>query len=137
MAELDLEQPLGTTTLGAVRLAAARAAHEANLAYCNALGDTSQVPWELAPGWAVESALLGAGAILANPDTTPEQSHDGWLAQKVKDGWVLGPVKDATLKQHPCMVAYADLPPEQRAKDSIFGSVVRAMYDALAPGWRG
>lgn len=35
-------------------------------------------------------------------------------------------------KQHPCMVPYAELPPEQKAKDSIFVGVVRAMAGAFA-----
>lgn len=39
--------------------ACARAAHEANRAYCLALGDTSQLPWEEALGWQRDSAIKG------------------------------------------------------------------------------
>ena len=105
----------------------ARVTHEVNRAFCADHGDYSQTPWEEAPEWQRASALMGVQAILNNPATTPEMSHEGWSAQKIADGWTYGPTKDATLKQHPCLVPYAALPPEQRAKDAIFGGVVRAL----------
>jgi len=37
----------------------ARVAHEANRAYCESIGDTSQVRWEDAPQWQRDSALKG------------------------------------------------------------------------------
>lgn len=105
----------------------ARACHEANRTYCLSIGDVSQVPWEDAPEWQKASARMGVQAILDNPSTTPQQSHEGWLAQKVADSWVFGEVKDPIAKTHPCMVPYDALPAEQRAKDSIFGAVARAV----------
>lgn len=105
--------------------AAAIMAHETNRAYCALLGDDSQVSWEAAPQWQQDSAIAGVNAINRDPTTTPEQSHEGWLAQKESDGWVYGEVKDAEAKTHPCMVAYRDLPEDQRFKDSLFGAVVR------------
>lgn len=110
--------------------AAARAAHEANRAWCLALGDTSQVPWDDAPEWQRESARSGVRQILADPGTTPAQSHENWLRDKAADGWKYGPVKDIEKKEHPCFVPYMDLPVAQRAKDSIFGAVVRALLGA-------
>lgn len=60
--------------------ACARAAHEANRAYCIAIGDASQVAWDDAPEWQRSSARNGVvGALNGN---TPEQSHEGWLAEK-------------------------------------------------------
>jgi len=110
--------------------AMARAAHEANRAYCIALGDTSQPPWESAPEWQRKSAIEGARAAL-DPSQTPEKSHEGWMAQKIEDGWSWGPVKDPDAKTHPCLVPYDQLPAEQRAKDSIFLAVTRALAAAL------
>lgn len=112
--------------------ACARAAHEANRAYCMALGDTSQPSWDTAPDWQKSSALNGvAGALGGN---TPEQSHEGWVAEKLASGWKFGPVKDPSKKEHPCMVSYADLPASQRAKDGIFLTVVCAVAHALELG---
>lgn len=109
--------------------ACARAAHEANRAYCIALGDLSQPSWEAAPDWQKSSARQGVGGALAG--NTPEQSHESWLAEKRAAGWKYGPVKDPEKKLHPCFMPYADLPPAQRAKDAVFVTVVRAMGAAL------
>lgn len=106
----------------------ARAAHEANRAWCIAHGDTSQPSWDDAPEWQRSSAIKGVEGALAG--NTPEQSHEGWTAEKVATGWVYGPVKNPDVKEHPCLVPYGELPPEQRAKDSIFLGVVRAVAAA-------
>lgn len=114
------------TTRLAVALIA-MVAHEANRAYCQSLGDDSQPAWVFAPEWQQKSALVGVEMHLANPDATPEQSHESWLAQKLADGWKVGPAKDAELKEHPCCVPYAELPADQKAKDYIFRGVVHAL----------
>lgn len=107
----------------------ARAAHEANRAYCISLGDCSHAPWSDAPDWQRESCLNGVVGALAG--ATPEQSHESWLAEKETSGWKYGPVKDAERREHPCMVPYSELPPEQRIKDAIFVGVVRAVGRAI------
>lgn len=106
---------------------AARAAHEANRAYCLALGDNSQLEWDDAPEWQRVSALNGVEFIIANPEAPPSASHDSWLEEKRQHGWKFGAVKDAVKKEHPCFVSYDELPEEQKAKDAIFGSVVRGV----------
>lgn len=105
---------------------AAKAAHEVNRAYCASFGDTSQVPWSDAPQWQKDSAISGVKAIAADPTLTPAQQHMLWWEQKKNDGWVFGKVKDAEKKTHPCMVPYNELPLDQRMKDNLFGTVVRA-----------
>lgn len=109
--------------------ACARAAHEANRAYCLALGDTSQPSWEEAPGWQRSSAINGVSGVFAG--NGPEQSHESWLAEKASGGWKYGDVKDPEKKEHPCFVPYAELPASQKAKDHVFVSVVQAMKAAL------
>lgn len=116
-------------TPGAIIEACARAAHEANRAYCIALGDTSQPPWDDAPKWQRDSAKLGVFGALKG--ATPEQSHEGWCELKRREGWMYGPSKDPERKTHPCLVPYADLPEAQRRKDEIFLSVVRAVTSAF------
>ena len=101
--------------------------HDANRTYCLALGDTSQLPWTDAPPWQRESAIKGVVGILEGRITRPEQSHESWLDEKRATGWIYGPTKDADLKQHPCMVPYEQLPPEQRRKDALFFAVVKAL----------
>ena len=105
----------------------AKVCHEVNRAYCQALGDDSQPPWEEAPEWQQSSALNGVQMHLDNPNATPENSHESWLAQKRAEGWQWGLVKDVEEKTHPCFLPYGELPVEQRAKDYLFRAVVHAL----------
>lgn len=109
--------------------ACSRAAHEANRAYCIAIGDASQPSWDDAPEWQKTSARNGVVGALAG--ATPEQSHQAWYDEKFATGWSWGEHKDPERKLHPCMVPYADLPPDQRAKDALFLAVVRAVATPL------
>lgn len=104
----------------------ARVCHEVNKAYCESMGDLSQVSWEQAPDWQKESARVGVLMHMGG-DFGPEASHNSWRTQKFNDGWRWGPVKDAEKKEHPCMVDFADLPKEQQAKDFLFRAVVHAL----------
>jgi hypothetical protein len=105
----------------------ARVAHEVNRAYCQALGDNSQIAWEDAPQWQRDAALLGVAFHIAHPDAGPQAGHENWMAQKVVDGWTYGPEKKPELKQHPCLVPFSELPVEQKAKDYIFRAVVLSL----------
>lgn len=105
---------------------AAQNAHEVNRAYCQAIGDDSQLPWSEAPAWQKESAIAGVRFRGANPNATPADMHASWLAQKEADGWKYGPVKDVEKKEHPCMLPYDQLPTEQKVKDYLFSAVVAA-----------
>lgn len=101
--------------------------HEANRAYCQALGDDSQLSWHAAPEWQKKSAINGVMYHLENLNSKPEDSHNEWMAQKKAEGWKKGKKKDAEKKTHPLMVPYNMLPKEQKAKDFIFLGIVRAM----------
>lgn len=105
--------------------ACARAAHEVNRAYCQALGDHSQPAWADAPEWQKNSARMGAELHLTQ-DAGPEASHQSWMKQKLDEGWVYGTEKDPEKKTHPCLVAFEDLPVAQQAKDFIFRATIHA-----------
>jgi len=105
----------------------ASTAHEVNRVWCEFNGDDSPPHWDDAPQWQRDSVISGVKHLMANPDATPEHSHENWLRDKEADGWVYGEAKDPKAKTHPCMVPYDKLPPEQRAKDSFFHATVRNM----------
>lgn len=105
----------------------ARAAHEINRAYCAALGDIFVPSWEDAEQAQRDSILAGVDMHLANPNATPEASHAAWLDAKEAEGWKYGAIKNAETKEHPCFLPYAELPPEQRAKDYLFRAVVHTL----------
>lgn len=104
----------------------AQIVHEANRAYCETIGDHSQLPWDDAPEWQRQSAWKGVDGILTGAITKPEESHESWLAEKARTGWKYGPAKNVETKEHPCFVPYRELPAEQQAKDAIFFAIVRA-----------
>lgn len=110
----------------------AKVAHEANRAYCQTLGDSSQVPWEEAPEWQRASAINGVKYHFSHPDAGPEHSHNCWLEEKRAAGWAYGPVKDPEKKEHPCFVPFEALPANQQLKDYLFRAIVHAM-GALSP----
>ena len=105
----------------------ARVCHEANRAYCITLGDNSQNAWDMAPDWQRNSAIAGVEAIIDEPHLTPERSHEKWMEYKQSEGWVYGSVKDEEKKTHPCMLRWAELPIEQKAKDHLFQAIVREL----------
>lgn len=107
----------------------ARAAHEVNNAYNDAIGDARS------PAWAdlTEAQRNGviAGARHALDGGTPADSHALWMKTRVDEGWTYGPVKDFAAKTSPCLVPYEELPEAQRRKDALFQSVVRAVAESL------
>lgn len=105
----------------------AKICHDANKSICEINGDNSQVEFNKAPSWQQNSAMKGVEFCLANPHAPASANHESWLAEKEADGWKYGPVKDADKKEHPCMVAYAELPKEQQMKDHVFKAVVSAL----------
>lgn len=105
----------------------ARVAHEANRAYCLTIGDDSHAPWDAAPQWQKDSALAGVKFHAENPDAEPSGSHESWLEVKRADGWTYGAKKDPVKREHPCFVPFDELPEDQKMKDLLFLSVVRAL----------
>ena len=105
----------------------AKVVHQANKAYCEANGDWSQKDWNSTPDNIKESAIFGVQKFLDNPDMTPQQQHQTWCEFKRNDGWTYGLRKDSHLKQHPCLVPWDTLPPEQKRKDVLFQNIIKAL----------
>jgi hypothetical protein len=110
--------------------------HEANRAYRRTIGDSSQPDWDHAPEWqqvsSIKAVMFHILALLEGRELDPSAYHVNWLSDKTKNGWSYGPVNDAVKKQHPCFVAYGDLPFEQRLKDYIFIGIVEAIWTGIA-----
>lgn len=104
----------------------ARVCHEANRAYCVALGDTSQPAWDEAPTWQQQSAIVGVQSFSVARDGRDQ--HESWMYHKLKDGWRYGPIKDVDAKTHPSLLPYTRLTKEEQAKDSLFRAVCGALF---------
>ena len=105
-------------------IAIAMMCHAINAAYCQSMGDDSQPTWDDTPESHKQSLIAGVEMHLANPDATPEQSHESWYKVKEAEGWKYGEVKDMEKKEHPCFLPYEELPDEQKAKDYLFRTTV-------------
>lgn len=99
--------------------------HEANRRLQRTLGEVPNRSWE-SIGTELQASAK-AGVIAAQNGATPEQLHESWIAERTTNGWVYGDVKDFDKKTHPCLVPYADLPEDQRAKDALFSAIVKAL----------
>ena len=43
--------------------------------------------------------------------------HEVWAQSRISQGWTYGPERNDTLKHHPCLVPYEDLPEVEKAYD--------------------
>jgi hypothetical protein len=103
-------------------------AWEANRAYCAAIGDPAQPPWDEAPAWEQLSALDGVAFHRERPDATDAECHELRLGHEAEEGWAFGednPVR----KTHPFHCPYDQLPEDQRRKYRLFRAVVRTFLD--------
>lgn len=103
--------------------------HEANKAWCEANGDESQKHWDEAEAWQKQSAIKGVEFKLNNPDAKHDAQHNAWMNDKINEGWVYGKEKNTSLKTHPCIVPFEELPIFQQQKDSLFCSIVEALKE--------
>ncbi len=68
-------------------------------------------------------AMADAGPVLSRPDiekmieSLAAPVHDAWMRQRRAEGWSWGPVHNASLKQHPCLVGYEQLPESEKEVD--------------------
>lgn len=109
----------------------AQIAHEAHRAWCCSMGDLSQMHWEDAPEWQRISCINGVKRVI-NGGNTPKQVHESWLREKEEHGWKYGPVKDANKREHPCIMPFDDLPPQQKAKDTLFVLTIQGVLLSLS-----
>ena len=110
--------------------AIARVCHETNRAYCLTIGEMTQEPWGLAPGWQRDSAIEGVRQVMADPEITAELLHAHWRFHEETTGWRRGRIKDPIAKTHPGMVPYDQLPLKQTIKDRLFIAIVRALEES-------
>ena len=66
----------------------------------------------------INRTVRGVTNTLADPTVTPEQSHEKWMADYLKEH---------KAEEHPCCVPYAQLPAEDKIKDELFLAIVRAL----------
>lgn len=59
------------------------------------------------------------GSLEELTEAIAENAHDIWARARMDEGWVYGPVRDDSLKQHPDLVPYSQLPDSEKEYDRI------------------
>ena len=102
--------------------------HDANRRLQIIQGDPQASPlWEEAPEYQARESVESVELVLADPERTAEQNHQGWMDRLIADGWRYGPVKDERAKTHPLLLPFGGLPEEAKQKDRLFIAIVRAL----------
>ena len=60
--------------------------------------------------------------------------HDIWAVGRLNDGWTYGPERNDTLKHHPCLVDYSDLPDSEKEYDR--NTAMETLKMILKLGWK-
>ena len=55
--------------------------------------------------------------LLELTELLARNTHDIWAARRLAEGWKYGAERDDTLKTHPCLVPYEDLPEREKEYD--------------------
>lgn len=60
--------------------------------------------------------------------------HENWALGRIKEGWTYGSERNDTLKQHPCLIDYDDLP--ENEKDYDRNTAMETLKLILKLGWK-
>lgn len=101
-------------------------AHAALNALAHILTGSDLIDWEAAAEDAKARLIAGIQMILDDPQATPEQQHEKWLAARQAEGWKHGKERDADKKISPLILPYAELPTDQKARDYVLFALVRS-----------
>ena len=109
----------------------AKVCHAANKIICELNDDFSRKDWNDSEKWQTDSSILGVEYIINNPNPSDSILHDSWSNERIAAGWKYGPIKDANLKTHPCLVPFESLPKFQQAKDALFAGICKSLIKYL------
>jgi len=55
--------------------------------------------------------------LLQLTELLAKNTHEVWAAQRLTEGWKYGVTRNDERKEHPCLVAYEDLPESEKEYD--------------------
>lgn len=108
------------------QMQAAKVAHQVNRVLSAFNGDAPKSDWSALTEEEKHCLYVGINAIIANPALTSRDSHELWMNTQIKMGWTYGPVIDRVNKQHPCLVPFDSLEPQDKLKDDVFLTIVKS-----------
>jgi hypothetical protein len=104
-------------------------AYEANRNLSVAQGDASHAPWAMLYSPIRERYVGAVQWVIDNPEASGATQHDAWCRSRIADGWIYGAELNRDAKIHPLLRPYDELPPEARAKDMLWKTIVLALKD--------
>jgi len=105
----------------------AEVAHECTRLYCEAIGDTSRPPWNVADDQQKKIAIEGVKYLKNHHNAPPGFQHAQLLKIYEEDKWKHGAVLDVEKKISPYMVPFADLPDNVRMAEALFAKMVNVL----------
>jgi hypothetical protein len=103
--------------------------HQAHREYCILLGDYTNRGWEHSQEEVKDSLRAAITFHIDHPETTFQEIHGRWLADRLSQGWNHGRIKNPLTKEHPDLVSYNDLSTRAKFKDRLFMAIVRLMSE--------
>lgn len=105
----------------------ARVVHEAIRAWAIAHAQEPLADWDHAPDWMKESTISSIRFVLEHPSADAGAQHEQWIAQRTAQGWIHGPERNETLKTHPMLIPFEQLPDYEQRKDELITAIVKAL----------
>lgn len=59
--------------------------------------------------------------------------HENWALGRIKDGWTYGPERNDTIKQHPHLIEYEELPESEKDYDRT--TAIETLKLLIKLGW--
>ena len=63
------------------------------------------------------SDILLSEELIELVEQMAKNVHEVWAENRISEGWSYGPERSDTLKQHPCLIPYDELPEYEKAYD--------------------
>lgn len=63
------------------------------------------------------SDILLSEELMELVEQMAKNVHEVWAENRISEGWSYGPERSDTLKQHPCLIPYDELPECEKAYD--------------------
>lgn len=79
------------------------------------------------------SSIVLSKELLDLRETIAENVHENWAATRLHEGWTWGPARNDTLKQHPCLIPYNELPEEEKEYDRQ--TALETLKTIIKLGW--
>ena len=96
-------------------------------------GDANHTLWVDKSNWVKDGLINRVDFVLADPATTPAETHANWLAHKESNGWRYGIMCNEVTKEHPLMMPFDELDDENQLQNAVFIAIVNALSPFLAP----